>query len=111
MEGSISTPFWGEQTLTWYRRAAEHSSYHRDLAALIAPHIPSGATVCDLGCGPGCLSLARLDHIPAITALDRDQGALSLLRELGKGKKGLTILDADAMHLTPEQHWDCRPRV
>ena len=107
MEGSISKPFWEDQTLTWYRRAAAHSSYHRDMAALISPHIPAGASVCDLGCGPGCLSLALLEHIPAVTALDRDPGALGLLRELGAGRNGLTILDADAMAMPPDWHWDC----
>ena len=107
MNDRDTAPFWGAQTLAWYRRAADYGSYHRDLAALIAPHIPAGASVCDLGCGPGYLSLALLDHLPAVTALDRDQGALALLRTLGMGRQGLTIIDADAMALTPDQHWDC----
>lgn len=107
MQSSISASFWDAQTLEWYRRAAAYGSYHARLAELIEPWIPHGATVCDLGCGLGCLSLALLEQIPAVTALDRDPRALSMLREAGRGRAGLTIEEADAMALPPERQWDC----
>ena len=98
--------FWSRQTLDWYQSAAEYSHYHEALADLLAPELTGCGSVCDLGCGHGLLSLALLDHIPEITALDRDTGALAMLKERAAGRPGLHIRQADAMHLAPEDCWD-----
>lgn len=98
--------FWSGQTLKWYRSAAEYSCYHAELAKLVAPAFADCETVCDLGCGTGLLSLALLSYLPRITALDRDTGALSALKEQAGDYPGLCIRQADAMNLVPKDRWD-----
>ena len=97
--------FWSQETLDWYSRATAHGDYHARLAAFLAPWL-SGGSVCDLGCGTGALSLALLQHIPAVTAIDQDPGALALLREQAKSVPGLQVLEADAMALPTASVWD-----
>ena len=98
--------FWSAQTLAWYQSAAACGHYHADLAKLVAPALADCDTVCDLGCGTGLLSLALLDHLPRITALDKDTGALAMLKDKAGERPGLCIRQADAMHLAPEEKWD-----
>ena len=98
--------FWSPQTLAWYKSAAAYGDYHAKLAGLLAPALDGCETVCDLGCGPGLLSLALLQHIPAITAFDRDPDALAILGQLGADRPGLHIRQGDAMHLAPQDSWD-----
>lgn len=97
-----TAPFWREETLAWYLRAAEHGKYHESLAERILPWLRG--TVCDLGCGPGCLSLALLEHLPQVTAVDVDRAALTVLRR--RAGPGLQILEADAMALPADMCWD-----
>ncbi len=98
--------FWSAQTLDWYLRAASFGTYHARTAAALAPFLADGGTICDLGCGPGRLSLALLNHVPQITALDRDPLALKALRQDGGQMPGLTITEADAMALPQDRIWD-----
>lgn len=106
MKTSTKKHFWDHQTLEWYIRAAEQNEYHARMAALVAPLIPAGETVCDLGCGAGYLSQALLKYIPQVTALDRDDAALEVLRRRSVGQRGLEILEADASALPGDWVWD-----
>ena len=98
--------FWSEETLRWYQSAAAYGNYHAELAKLVAPAFRDCKTVCDLGCGTGLLSLALLRRLPRITALDRDTDALSALSAQAGEQPGLSIRQADAMALSPEDRWD-----
>lgn len=100
------TPFWSAQTLEWYLRAAAYEDYHAQTAAVLAPYLADGGTVCSLGCGPGRLTLELLRYLPRITALDCDPLALDALRRDGAGCSGLEILETDAMTLPENQVWD-----
>lgn len=100
-----SAPFWTAQSLQWYLRAAAYEDYHDKTAQCLAPFVAEG-TVCDLGCGPGRLSLSLLRHIPEITALDRDHAALEYLARDGAELPGLTVVEADAMNLPSDMVWD-----
>ncbi|BCJ51230.1 hypothetical protein Asp14428_27050 [Actinoplanes sp. NBRC 14428] len=69
-------------------RTAENS------AAYLLPHLTSGATVLDVGCGPGTITADLATHITPgrITALERTGEALDLARaEIAR--RGLTGVD------------------
>lgn len=100
-----TTSFWTAQTLQWYLRASAYEQYHDQTARCLAPFLSEG-TVCDLGCGPGRLSLSLLHYIPEIVALDRDHAALECLAQDGAELPGLTIVEADAMQLSDDMVWD-----
>lgn len=100
-----TAPFWTPQTLRWYLRASAYGTYHDETARCLAPFLQEGS-VCDLGCGPGRLSLSLLRYLPRITALDRDRAALECLERDGAAFPGLTVVEADAMRLEPDMVWD-----
>ena len=69
-------------------RTAENS------AAYLLPHLNSGATLLDIGCGPGTITaeLAGLVAPARVTALEVTEAALELARaEIGR--RGLTTVD------------------
>jgi SAM-dependent methyltransferase len=69
-------------------RTAENS------AAYLLPHLSSGATVLDIGCGPGTITadLASLVTPGRVTALELTDAALSLARAEIE-RRGLTTVD------------------
>ncbi len=89
------------QAARWDKRA-EHFARHRDegrsqkrtagVFALLeeAGFHPEGATVLDIGCGPGSLSLPLARAGADVTALDISTGMLDRLREAA-GREGLSI--------------------
>ena len=94
--------FWCRETLDWYLRAAQYGDYHKRLAQLIAPWLRG--SVCDMGCGLGCLALELLRFVPQVTALDMDGEALASLRQ--RAEPGLVILEGNAMSLPRDMVWD-----
>src|SRR3954464_6975339 len=69
-------------------RTAENS------AAYLLPHLSSGSTVLDIGCGPGTITadLATLVTPARVTALEVKEEALALARaEIGR--RGLANVD------------------
>jgi trans-aconitate methyltransferase len=63
----------------------------------------SGATVIDLGCGPGSLSARLADRMPGLRIIGLD--ADPLLLALGRARYGYRVefVDADLSHELPEQ--------
>ena len=67
--------FWDEDGVRWYQAAAAYSDFHARLAKMIAMGLTPDDTLCDLGCGVGCLSLALAPYVREVTAVDIDAGS------------------------------------
>ena len=67
---------WTRQSVAWYARAAEQSTYHADLARAMQPFINPAWTVADMGCGPGFLSLELAGMAARVEAFDTDPLAI-----------------------------------
>ena len=72
---------WNEEMVRFMRDASEYSDYHRRLVQWMLPDLHPGDHICDAGCGLGYLSLALSPYVRRVTAADRSQEALSVLRE------------------------------
>jgi SAM-dependent methyltransferase len=67
-------------------RTAENS------AAYLLPHLTSGATLLDVGCGPGTITADLAERVAGVTALELSEDALNLARtEIGR--RGLTTVE------------------
>jgi SAM-dependent methyltransferase len=67
-------------------RTAENS------AAYLLPHLTSGATLLDVGCGPGTITADLAGRVSHVTALEVTADALDIARaEIGR--RGLTTVD------------------
>jgi SAM-dependent methyltransferase len=67
-------------------RTAENS------AAYLLPHLTSGATLLDVGCGPGTITAELADRVRKVTALEVTEEALGLARaEIGR--RGIATVD------------------
>ncbi|MDO5695650.1 MAG: hypothetical protein Q4P30_02675 [Eubacteriales bacterium] len=53
-------PFWHEEAIIWYRRAARYAGYFDALADILMQWLTPGETVSDIGCGPGLLADALM---------------------------------------------------
>ncbi len=71
---------WNKQNLVWFEKAAELTTFYRDIAAHCAFLLRPSARVLDLGCGAGYLSLALAPHVESVTALDLNTEAIRFLR-------------------------------
>lgn len=101
---------WTEQSLAWYARAAERSSFHRDLArACLACTDPQDVKdVAEFGCGPGflALELARASHL-RITGLDQDaRCTVFAQRKLAPQCTHLSFEHRDVFALPEDRVWD-----
>ena len=71
---------WTEERVSFMADACERTDFHEKLAALLAPYLKRTDTVCDAGCGLGYLSLALSPLVGHVTAAERDDRALDVLR-------------------------------
>ncbi len=63
------------------RNASEYGNHYELLAAELLPYLPKNGHVCDAGCGLGYLSMELAKHCQQVTAVDRSEAALSVLRK------------------------------
>ena len=74
-------PWWNEEKILWYKRAAECSSFHKILASCISKHIDISDSIAELGCGLGYFS----DEIDSrgyhINGYDIDSNAIFFARK------------------------------
>lgn len=96
---------WNEEMIAFMRDASEYSSYHRHLARWMLPDLHPEDHICDAGCGLGYLSLALAPHVRRVTAADRSEAALSVLREncTARGIGNIDILPGDLLRSAPSQ--------
>ncbi|MCD7946847.1 MAG: class I SAM-dependent methyltransferase [Oscillospiraceae bacterium] len=97
---------WNENTLRWMYDASTYTGFHRNLAALLRPHVHSGGTLCDLGCGPGFIDFELAGDVSHITCIDQNEPVLAFLknRAAALGHSNLTTVCRDANVLCGE--WD-----
>ena len=72
---------WTNETIQFYKDAAQFNKYHEVLRGMIAPFIAEEDHVLDLGCGLGFLSLELAQICEKVTAIDHEERVLHLLQE------------------------------
>lgn len=89
---------WTEQRIRWYWNAAQYTGFHHQLAQKIKPLLTPQDTVCDLGCGLGCLDFELASMVKHITCIDVDTTVLGHLQDYSvrTGIHNLTVLCQNA---------------
>lgn len=73
---------WTDESASWYEAASEYTGYHDRLAEIIAPHLCSSYTCCELACGTGTLARHLAPYVMSYTANDIDFHATDHLAEM-----------------------------
>ena len=99
---------WTEERVSFMADACERTDFHEKLAALLAPYLKKTDSVCDAGCGLGYLSLALSPLVGHVTAAERDDRALDVLRrQLARRHiRNVTPLCTDVLAYTPSEPFD-----
>lgn len=99
---------WTEQTIRWYCDAAVYTGFFHHLAGLLQEYLPQEETVCDLGCGIGCLALELAALGYRTTAVDHDRMATQWLQGVCRQRAGPrpSVLCRDWNDLGPGPRWD-----
>lgn len=89
---------WTPPQIRWYENASDFSSFHKELALLLAPYLDPADVVCDWGCGLGRLSLELAPYASRIFCVDHDPLALQALgRQVERrGMDNISLVAADA---------------
>lgn len=72
---------WGAEAVRFMRNASEYGNHYELLAAELLSYLPKDGHICDAGCGLGYLSRELAKYCREVTAVDRSEAALSVLRE------------------------------
>ena len=88
---------WNEEMVRFMRTASEYGDYHRRLVQRMRPALHSADHICDAGCGLGYLSLALAPYVRRVTAADRSEAALDVLRQncAARGIRNIDILSGE----------------
>ena len=99
---------WTDDMIRFQADAARHTDFHRQLAAELLPCLSPADHVCDAGCGLGFLSLALAPYVGSVTAVERDDRALAVLRQelAARGVGNVRPLCADVFTAMPAQPYD-----
>ena len=99
---------WTEERVSFMADACERTDFHTKLAALLSPYLKRTDSVCDAGCGLGYLSLALSPLVGHVTAAERDDRALDVLRcQLARRDiRNVTPLCTDVLAYTPSEPFD-----
>ena len=95
---------WEPDMIRYMRDASEHSRYHQELVAQMLPWLKKDTHICDAGCGLGYLSMALVEHVGHVTAVDINADALRGLEE--KALSNVTVLRGDITALPPSRPYD-----
>src|SRR5512139_3144694 len=68
--GSARSGFWTEQTVAWYRRAAEHGDYARRVLEAVGRQLDGCRDAIDVGAGCGALAVPLARRLERVTALE-----------------------------------------
>ncbi len=91
---------WNEEMVRFMRTASEYGDYHRRLVQRMRPALHSADHICDAGCGLGYLSLALAPYVRRVTAADRSEAALDVLRQ-NCAERGIRNIDILSGELQP----------
>ncbi len=99
---------WNEEMVRFMRDASECGDYHQRLVRWMLPDLHPADHICDAGCGLGYLSLALSPYVRRVTAADRSEEALSVLREncVRRGIGNIDILPGDLLCAAPPAPYD-----
>lgn len=99
---------WSRQSLDWYISAGHQSQYPRAVLKSILPSFKPWDSVLDIGCGPGLFVLPIATLVREVFALDRQETALSALRQQAnlKAIKNITCILGDWPGDWPQQQVD-----
>ena len=99
---------WTEERVSFMADACERTDFHEKLAALLSPYLQKTDSVCDAGCGLGYLSLALSPLVGHVTAAERDDRALDVLRRQMARRhiRNVTPLCTDVLAYTPPVPFD-----
>ena len=99
---------WTEERVSFMADACERTDFHEKLAALLSPYLKRTDSVCDAGCGLGYLSLALSPLVGHVTAAERDDRALDVLRRqlVRRHIRNVTPLCTDVLAYTPSEPFD-----
>lgn len=99
---------WTKEQLCFREAAAEYNRFEEHLADELLQYLPSGAHICDAGCGTGHLSLALAERGHAMTAVDISSDALAILRKNAeaRGLDKIRIVHGDLFSMQPSQPYD-----
>lgn len=99
---------WTQQNIDWFRQAAEHCDYHRQLAGLVGSCLPPDARAADLGCGLGYLSMELAPRLSRLTCVDISPQALAFLEAESRkrGLHNLSLVCGDWTRWAPEEPVD-----
>ena len=97
---------WNRQTVEWFRHASDYTGYNRALGEILRAHIPTGTTLCDVGCGAGLIDIELAAHCRHITCVDIDPCAVEAVagEAARRGIANLAPLCRDGAEL--EGEWD-----
>lgn len=98
---------WNEESDRWLQNASAYTGYNRELAKMLLEYLPTGGTLCDMGCGNGLVDFELAPYFRRITCVDISEEAVSAVsrRASELGVKNLTAVRADGETL--EGTWDC----
>lgn len=98
---------WNEESNRWLRDASEYTGYNRELSQMLLEYLPTGGTLCDMGCGNGLVDFELAPYFREITCVDISAGAVNAVSERAAelGVKNLTAVRANGE--TFEGAWDC----
>ena len=73
---------WTADSADWYESASEYTGYHDRLTEIIAPHLDSEYTCCELACGTGTLARHLAPCVKSYAANDIDHNAAVHLADM-----------------------------
>ena len=99
---------WTDETIRFMEDACRRTDFHEDLTAMLLPHLSCASRVCDAGCGLGYLSLTLAPHVAHVTAAERDDRALDVLRRelTARCITNVTPLCTDVLTYVPPEKFD-----
>ena len=99
---------WTDEAIRFMEDACRRTDFHEDLTAMLLPHLSGASRVCDAGCGLGYLSLTLAPHVAHVTAAERDDRALDVLRRelTARCITNVTPLCTDVLTYVPPEKFD-----
>jgi SAM-dependent methyltransferase len=85
---------WTKQGIRWFKDASNYTGYHKNLADKITPYLNKEDTLCDVGCGLGCLDIFLASKVSQITAIDSNA---EVIKELKKSVREKDIHNINAV--------------
>lgn len=98
--------YWDCRRFGWYRDSDLYTHFSEHLRSILLPLLPTGGTLCDMGCGAALLDMELAGDFSAITCIDRSETAIHCVREELENR-GIRNIEAICMDSArTEGKWD-----